>query len=479
MRRVLRRTTWAAVLFVVLLPAARLWACYAVVVGRQASADGSVLVGHNEENGGRRVLLFRVVPAREFAAGAVARLRRGGTLPQVPKTCSYLWSEIPGLEFSDAYLNQHGVAVVSDACPTREEGYEALVARGEIRHGGIGYMLRRLVAERARSARHGVELAGGLIERFGYVASGRTYVIADPREAWLVAVVRGRRWVAQRVPDDRVVLLPNVHIIDRVDLGDRHNFMASPDIVSYAVARGWYDPASDGPFRFAPVYGDPSRERPDLRRLRGRQRISGRAEEPTPNGLLHFGVRPSRPVTVADVARVLRDRRSRRPISSPWVQEGAVFQLRDGMPRWLGCIYWRATAEPATSVFTPWYLGILETPPAYDHPAARQAPFDLQHHFHPSPQLLAEDPRMAWWIFKGLQDRVHEDLPGRLQTVASRWAEMEQLLLERQASVEERARELARNDPPAARRYLTRYCAQAAAEACEQARRLSDLLAGR
>ena len=57
-----------------------------------------------------------------------------------------------------------------------------------------------------------------LVERFGYVHSGRTYVIADPREAWLFAVVRGRRWVARRVPDDRVVVLPNVHIIEEIDL---------------------------------------------------------------------------------------------------------------------------------------------------------------------------------------------------------------------------------------------------------------------
>ncbi len=176
------------------------YGCYAVIVGREASADGSVLVGHNEQNGGRRILNFRRIPRGRSSSGEVVRLRRGGELPQVDETAAFFWSENPGLEFSDAYLNEFGVAVVSDGCGSREDDYRTLVARGEIRGGGIGYMLRRLVAQRARTAREGVLLAGRLVERFGYVDSGRTYVIADPREAWLLAVVRGRRWVAQRRP---------------------------------------------------------------------------------------------------------------------------------------------------------------------------------------------------------------------------------------------------------------------------------------
>ncbi|MFH1268016.1 MAG: C69 family dipeptidase [Planctomycetota bacterium] len=186
----LSRYLTSAILLALLSPAPRVWACYAVIVGREASADGSVLVGHNEQNGGRRILNFRRIPRRQFAEGASVGLRRGGRLEQVPETWAFLWSENPGLEFSDAYLNEWGVGIVSDRCATREDDYQTLVGRGEIRSGGIGYMLRRLVAERARNAREGAELAGKLVERFGYVDTGRSHVIADPREAWVVAVVR-------------------------------------------------------------------------------------------------------------------------------------------------------------------------------------------------------------------------------------------------------------------------------------------------
>ena len=135
---------------------------------------------------------------------------------------------------------------------------------------------------------------GSLVERFGYIDSGRTYVIADPREAWLVAVVRGRRWVAQRVPDDRVVIQPNVYVIGEVDLADRENFRASPDLVSYAVSRGWFDPAAGAKFNFRIVYQTPKRTAPDPRQFRGQELATGRAMSWPPAAPLPFAVTAGR-----------------------------------------------------------------------------------------------------------------------------------------------------------------------------------------
>ena len=467
-----------AIAFLLSWPACRVWACYAVVVGRDASADGSVLLAHNEQNGGRRIVNFRKVPRQQFPAGSVVALRRGGRLPQVDETWAFLWSENPGLEFSDAYFNEWGVAVVSDGCRTREDDYDTLVRRGEIRDGGIGYMLRRLIALRARTAREGVTLAGKLVERFGYVDSGRTYVVADPREAWLLAVVRGRRWVAQRVPDDAVVVLPNIHIIGEVDLKDTANFLGSPDLITYAAKRGWFDPDGGERFNFRKVYRGNRDDPPDPRRWRGRRLVAGSLQPWPPAEPPPLGIKPAKKVTVAALMDVLRFTGTPGTLNTPSTQEGAVFQLRRDMPPAIGCVYWRTSAEPATSVFTPWYAGISQTPENYYRPVDVRRQLSLEHHFEPPPGTFDVDPASAWWKFKTLQDTVRADDHRRVQIVQPAWAALEQTVFADQRSVEKEAIARWSTDEQAARDILTKYCARRAAEACQEADRLARKLRG-
>jgi dipeptidase len=457
------------VALVLMLPASPVWACYAVVVGREASSDGSVLLGHAEQNGGTRMLNFRRVSRQKHDAQEQVVLRHGGRLPEVGETWAFLWSELPGLEFSDNYLNEWGVAVVSDYCPSREDDAAKLIGRGEIREGGIGYMLRRLIALRAKSAREGVTLAGEWIERFGYVDSGRTYVIADPREAWLLAVVRGRHWVARRVADDEVVVLPNVYITDTVDFGDPKNCLVCSDLIAYSAGRGWFSPRGTEPFRFDHVYGAPG-PAADPRRWKGQQLVSGK-EIPWPPTSQPFGIKPPEKLTVAAVAKILRgvipaDRRS------GFTQEGAVFQLRSGLPPEIGCIYWRTSGEPSMNVLLPWYLGIRETPSNYYRAADLKEAVTLDHHFKPPAETFIADRRLAWWLHQALQDLVRQDLPGRLPAVRAAWDSLEKRAFENQASVEKDALGKWQRDPDSARTFLTEYCAHLAAEADREAQRL-------
>ena len=363
-------------------------ACDGIVVGRLASADGSVLLGHNEENALDRVIEFRKIPKLRHDADAKVDLGRGGRIDAVSETSAFLWSENPGLEFSDGYLNEWGVAVASIKCISREDDYDALVARGEIREGGIGYMLRRLVAQRAKSAREGMELIGQLVERFGYADTGRTYAVADPQEAWVVEVVRGRRWVAQRVPDDAVVILPARHVIGEIDLADRANFRSSPDLISYATQRGWFDPGAGRPFNFRLAYQTSDRSTPEGRQFRGQELVTGKSSPWPPAQPLGFAVHPHKRFSVADVMSVLRDPGGVAAFFAKSTQEAAVFQLRRDMPREIGCVYWRTTGRPDISVFTPWHVGVTATPESYGRHNDPQQLLSLEHHFQPAARDL-------------------------------------------------------------------------------------------
>jgi dipeptidase len=445
--------------------------CFAVVVGKKASRDGSVLLGHNEQNDGQRFLNFRKIPRIEHKDDEMITLRGGARIPQVKQSYSFLWSENPGLSHSDAYFNEWGVAVVSDGCPDRGEDLEKLEKEGQLVKSGITYMLRRLIAERAKTAREGVEVAGEIIMQVGYPSS-RTLVIADPQEAWLLSMSRGKNWVAQRVEDDQVVLLPNVYIIGEINLQDKDNFLASPGLVENAINKGWYSRSDKEPFSFCRAYSQPRERLLDLRQWRGQCLVTKKRISEVPDRQLPFSVKPARKLSVKDVIEILRYH-GRGEICNDIVQEGAVFQLRSNMPAEIGCVCWRSSAEPCTSVLTPWYCGISETPKEYYKPVDVMENLTLECHFSQSPQKFAPDDKHAWWVFKNLQDAVRTDYEGRIEKVRSVWDKLEAGFFAEQPVVEKKAMKLYREDKSAALAYLTKYSCDVALRAVDEARELT------
>ena len=449
--------------------------CYAVVVGREASADGSVLLGHNEQSGATRTTSLRVVPRRQYASGAEVQLLRGGTLPQVGQTHRAIWSNVPRQEFSDSYMNEWGVAVVSNGCSTREDGYRALVEDGEIRDGGVGFMLRRLIALRARTARDGVELAGGLLDRFGYTDTGRTLVIADGREAWLLSMARGRHWVAQRVPDDGVAILPNVHVIAEVDLADTANFRGSPDLAQYATQRGWFRPEEGKPFSFRAAYNPDDRR--DERQWRGQCLVAERYRRWPAQRPLPFAVEPDHRLSVRDVAAILRHHTGRRQsLCTVQTEEGAVFQLRHELPAEVGSVYWRASAEPCMGVLVPWYAGIQETPATYYEPIGLEEHLSLTALHQERATASTPSTGLAWWAFVQIRDHVHEDYSEGIARVRQVAARFEDSVFARQAAVETEAIALYDEGPKAVRAFLTRYSGDAGVQAAELAGQIAEAL---
>lgn len=196
--------------------------CFTIVAGRGITEDGSVLVAHNEDDNN----------VSEFYLNS---------------THQGLWAQVPGLKAADCFINKWGVSIVSDNCKSRED-------REDLTDGGILYELRYAVYQKAHSSRQAVSIISEMVESRGYASSGRSYMVADSKEAWVVSLVQGRHWVAQRVPDDQVMIIPNYYVIGKVNLEDKDNFLASPGLIEYARERGWYCPETDGEFSFRDAY---------------------------------------------------------------------------------------------------------------------------------------------------------------------------------------------------------------------------------
>ncbi len=390
--------------------------CFSILVGKNATEDGSVLFAHNEDDGGINLVNWYKVPRLTYQQGESISLINGGQISQINETYSFLWLEMPGQTFSDSYINEWGVTISSDACRSKEDS-------AELTSGGIGYYLRRIMAERAKSAKEAVKIAGSIVDSIGYASSGRTYCIADPNEAWMMSVVNGKHWVAQRIPDDHVVIIPNYYTIQDIDLTDTLNFLGSPDIVDYAIDRGWHDPESGENFNFRIAYGKPSsinsirniaREWSALNILSS---IQYEISDEFP-----FSFKPKDKVTIQDLMGVLQNHYEDTnledinlvnphenqilPICRVDTQYGFIAQLRNWLPPEIGSVLWLAPRRPCTQVFIPWYSGITIIPDNYsigDYSSA------LKNHFNKHDDIKSATNAHKFWDYASYAEEIDKN----------------------------------------------------------------------
>ena len=229
-------------------------ACMTIIAGRKVSSTGRVIVAHNEDDPQPAVVRHGIVPAMDWPAGSVLPATKGccASVPQAAHTLSFFWSEVKlpqGDGNADAMLNEKGVYVCSNSGGNSREDMKdpSLVAEG-----GVKFNLRRVVAERAASAREGARLVMDLVAKYGYAPSARIYTIADRDEAWMVQIVHGRLAAAVRCPDDQVTIMPNLYTFGDVFALPPDEVMLTPGLKERAIEKGWYRPGAK--FDFAEVF---------------------------------------------------------------------------------------------------------------------------------------------------------------------------------------------------------------------------------
>ena len=239
---------------------------YGLYIGRNHSADGHAwLAGYGDEPSSH---WLEIAPRATHAPGAMVEVGvspsadlpgQRSTIPQVAQTFRHLrvsYSYYLGVPapITNGGLNEHGVAVRDIWSNSRN----ALVEMTPPDQRGPNYSdLARLVLERARTAREGVDLIAALIAEHGYSCyGGNSHIIADPDEAWVVVEFAGAQklWVAERLgPDSIRASRPGyIGVIPDQPTDD---FLFPHHFIRFAVAQGWYDPAQ-GAFDVNAVYGD-------------------------------------------------------------------------------------------------------------------------------------------------------------------------------------------------------------------------------
>ena len=219
--------------------------CDTLVALGNVTADGVTILGKNSDREPTEAHHLVRIPAARHAPGSRIKCTYL-EIPQVEQTYGVLLAKPFWIWGAEMGANEHGVAIGNEAVFTRVP-YD--------KHPGlIGMDLLRLALERGRTAHEALDVITGLLVEYGQGGNCgfqhatyyyNSFLIADPHSAWVLETA-GPHWAAERVRDIR-------SISNGLTIGAQWD-LASPDLVKYAVDRGWCKGRDD--FHFRRCYSD-------------------------------------------------------------------------------------------------------------------------------------------------------------------------------------------------------------------------------
>jgi len=219
--------------------------CDTIAATGSTTADGITLFGKNSDREPNEAQNLSHIAGRKHDSGASVECTYI-SIPQVAKTNAVLLSKPFWMWGAEMGVNEHGLAIGNEAVFTRVP-YEKGPAL-------TGMDLLRLALERAATARTAVHIITDLIETFGQGGNcgyghklfyHNSFLLADPESVWVLETA-GRHWAAKQV--DGIYAISN-----KITLETSWD-IASDDLVSFAVQKGWCRSAED--FSFARCYSD-------------------------------------------------------------------------------------------------------------------------------------------------------------------------------------------------------------------------------
>ena len=161
--------------------------CTTLIVGKNATADGSVLLGHNEDLGDNSAQHIIVVPRKQHLPEEEFELYSGGTIPQVEETYAYIATRVFDIDYIPGTItsgiNEYQVSIGNNMTYSRDELIPP-EGKWSLKYNGIIWTeFSKIVLERAKTAREAVEIIGWLSEEYGLSGDpGTAFGVADPNE---------------------------------------------------------------------------------------------------------------------------------------------------------------------------------------------------------------------------------------------------------------------------------------------------------
>jgi len=490
-------------------------ACTNIIVGRKASADGSVFLSYCADGYGWYDPLF-YSPAKTHQPGEMHKIYSwdyytyNGEIPEVYQT----WNVVGN-------TNEWQLTIGETSCEGREEMVDGT---GIIDYGSLIY----IALQRCKTAREAIKTMVALVEQYGYCSDGETFSICDPNEAWMLymsgcgqdRITSPERtvWVALRVPDDAVTAHANYCRLTRFldgrytritfdDLDTKYPadgddvpqlMVCSNNVVNYARKMGWYEGA-DADFSFNAVYGVKTFW--DIRGCEGRVwSIFNRFADDMDQYLTYASgadldaepmplwIVPKEKVRLKDLRAAMRDHYEGTPfvntgINGGWfdcpysitpfeyevygdmyfsertisiMQSGWSFisQMRSWMPRETGCL-WFGNDDGNMVAYTPLYNCLTRAPKCFSGEGASETEFSMDN---------------AYWVCNWVSNMIYPRYSMMFPSLQAVRDSLDNSYEQLQPGIEQQALAL---DGEARVKLLTDYSCQKSDEMIERWRKLA------
>ena len=392
-------------------------ACTNVLVTKGASTDGSNMVSYAADSH----QLFGELYYKKASFWKEGELRKInewdtgkylGEIPQVPVTYQRVGN-----------MNEYQLIIAETTYGGRPELEDP---KGIMDYGSLIYV----ALERAKTAREAIDIIVNLANTYGYYSSGESFSIADTEEVWVMDLIgkgpnnKGIVWVARRVPDGYICAHANQARISTFPQNDPENCKFAPDVISFAREMGYFN-GEDKDFSFCDAYAPL-----DFSAMRGCEARAwsafnilcdgkftfedenGNVVTKDANDYLDYAmgwdtskrfplfVKPTRKISVKDVADVMRDHYEGTPMDmtqdigaggnalpyrwrpmtfkhegKTYMNERAIAtqqtgfwfvgQSRGWLPNEIGGVNWFGCDDAATSYLTPIYTSTYEIPECF------------------------------------------------------------------------------------------------------------------
>lgn len=475
------------------------WACTNFIVGKKASADGSVICSYNADDYGLFIGLCHY-PASKHEKGSVRKIYDWdtnvyhGQIPEAEVTYNVIGN-----------INEYQVSIGETTFGGREELVDTT---GILDYGSLIY----IALQRSKTAREAIKVMTTLTDKYGYCSGGETFTICDPNEAWIMEMIgkgpgrKGTVWVAVRIPDDAICAHANQSRIRTFNQKDKKNVMFSKDCITFAREKGWFS-GKDADFSFCEAYAYPdfsgrrfcearvwsffNHFSTDMERYLPYAEGKVKDAEPMP-----LWIKPNRKVSIQDIQECMRDHYegtpfsldkdpgqgvwnmpyrptpltykvdgkeyfNERPTSTQQTAFSYVAQLRSWLPRQIGGVLWFGNDDGNMVAYTPVYCGNTSQPECYNTKDADAVTFSMKN---------------AFWVCNWVSNMVYPRYSLMFGSLKSVRDSLETSYFSAQAEIERKAMVLYDENPSLAIDFLTDYSIDKAQQMIDRWRQLGTYL---